>query len=182
MGKLASAMVSAPEAGLDEELPPDEIPEEEETSQDEVEEGAIPRYAHVILLLEKHAEDVMELVEEIDSECLEDVNADIPPEDAEILSTQIQEDIDPELADAMRKAFGESGISLEDAQSIAEHLVDEEFVDSGDEDLLAGWLFRIAQAVGGALPVEEDEDAEEDEEDADLDDEEELPDDEEDIG
>lgn len=173
MGKLASSMVAGPDEGLAEEVPPMEEPEETETDQDEIEEGAIPRYAHVILLLEKHAEDVMELVEEVGEECLEDVNMDIPPEDAEVLAEQLQKDLDPELADAMRKAFGENGISLEDAQSIAEHLVDEEFVDSGDEDLLAGWLFRIAQAVGGVLPVEEDEDAD----DEDLDDED-LPDDE----
>ena len=119
------------------------------------------RLAHLVLVLSRVGEDLQGFVDEVDADLLEDLAAELPPEEAEAIEEAITS-----LPAQVRTAVADVGeLTDADAQFVADELAGRELVD--DADRFAGWLMRASQVVNGTLPHEE---AEETHEEPDLDD------------
>ena len=76
-------------------------------------------------------------------EALEDPQHQLSDEDAEIMAEDLKQ-LPKRLARELRNC-AEAGISWDDAMKLAEHL--EEAGDHDDPEMIAGWIFRAAQAL-----------------------------------
>ena len=99
-------------------------------------------YGPLEAALQEHADDVEQCVDELDPDALDNPDADMSPEDVEILKEGF-EALDPGLKKEVERCVG--GISFQDAQEIGEHLADAEHVEDGDR--VGGWLYRLGEHV-----------------------------------
>lgn len=122
------------------------------------------RLAHLVLVLTRVGDDLQGFVDEIDADLLDDMSAELPPEEAEAIEAAIGS-----LPSEVRAAVSAAGeMSEYDTKFVADELAGNEIVD--DADRFAGWLMRASQVINGGLPHEEseEEEAEPDDDDAEM--------------
>jgi len=130
---------------------PDSMLEEESAVVESSPEEREQRLAHLVLVLNRVADDLQGFVDEIDADLLDDLTVELPPEEAETIQEAIKS-----LPREVTKAFLLAGdLSAEDAQFVADELAGREVVDNADR--FAGWLQRASQVIHGTLPLEPDE-------------------------
>jgi hypothetical protein len=125
--------------------PPPPVEDDMTDAAEEAKEGE-GRFGKLLPLLEKFHEDVEAACDELDPEVLKDSGAEMPPEDQTILKDGF-ENLDGELVAAGNEELS-GGISMDEAHGMANHLESEGMTE--DPDRVAGWLFRLAQTLGGA--------------------------------
>jgi hypothetical protein len=136
-----------------------DVPAEEGAPED-AQEGGPGKFGMLITLLEQFAEDVLPLTEEFNPDQLIDVGQELDEAEQDQIREgvgQLDEELQAELASAL------PGVTLEEAQEVADHLEAEGIID--DAAALAGWLFRIGEV--GLGEGGEGEDTEEEDPDAD---------------
>lgn len=111
------------------------------------EEMAVDKFVELRPLLEEYSQEIEACCDEIDPDALRDPSVELAPQDMEILQAGVQM-LDPKLQAALTQA-AQAGITPEDAGNLGMHLEGEGLVVDGDR--LAGWLFRIGQALGGGM-------------------------------
>lgn len=132
------------------------------------EEDGPGKFGNLLTLLEQYAEDVMALTDEFEPEALLDEATELEESDVEALQQGVEG-----LEDDLKTELGSlSGVALEEARELAQHLADEAIID--DADRLAGWLFRVGQVGLSADDGEGEEEEEIEEEELEEGDPEEL--------
>lgn len=111
--------------------------------------GGIEKYVPLLQLLEEYQDDVEQCIDELDPETLLDVEADMAPEDQQIMK-EGYESLDKRLKKELVKA---ADMGTEECTLIADHLYNEDKIS--DPEKLEGWLCRIAALLGGARPPAE---------------------------
>lgn len=110
-------------------------------AEDEAE--AVDKFAELRPLLEEYAQEIEACCDEVDPDALRDPTAELAPQDMMILKQGV-ELLDPKLQMALQNA-AQAGITPEEAGNVGMHLEGEGLVVDGDR--LAGWLFRVGQAL-----------------------------------
>lgn len=155
-GKLAAFAKGADEAGDVDQVSAAPV----EGAGEDFQEGGPGRFGGLIPLLEEHADLLGEALMMVDEARLRDTTSDLEPEDHAAVDEGWQL-FPPELQSAFAEAFGEGGVTVEDAAQLADHLDAEGLVDV-DAEILAGYLFLIAEKLeSGELLLPEGEESEE---------------------
>lgn len=118
------------------------------------------QFGQLLTLLENNADDVMSLTDEFDPDELTDESTELDDGEKQTLLEGVQS-LDQALQGELAKL---TGISLDDAQNLAQHLESEGVVD--DAERLGGWLFRVGQIDLSGGDDSEDSDDTEDSDDS----------------
>lgn len=143
----------------EEEMMPDDamMPAEGEAPTGPTPEEREKRLAHLVMMLGRVGEDMIEFVDEVDQEVLDDPMLPLAPEDVEAIEESVSM-----LGPATRKALDDvAPLDPADALFVAQELSSQEMIDKGDIDRLASWLIRASQHSAGTAPLEADEEDEE---------------------
>lgn len=127
------------------------------------EEEGPGQFGQLLTLLENNADDVMALTEEYDPDELSDESAELDDSEKKSMLEGVQS-----LDQALQGELGKlSGVSLDDAENMAQHLEGEGIID--DAERLGGWLFRVGQLdLSGDGSEEDDAEDEESEDSGDM--------------
>ena len=102
------------------------------------------RFLKLLPLLIEHGKDIEACCDELDPDVLTDPEKPLEEDQAEMFKDSL-EGLDSDLLASMKDAF-KGGIDQDEAEALAEHMVDSEAVD--DAEPVAGWLFRAAKELG----------------------------------
>lgn len=133
--------------------PPDPKGGGEEQSPDSKDGEGDNKYAELIPLMEEYQDDLEQCYEELDGDMLADPEAELAPEDMQIMKEGFDA-LDPGLKKAMQRLL--PGIDASDAADLADQLGDED--KTSDPDKLAGYLVRLGDylaANGGGKPAKQ---------------------------
>lgn len=129
-----------PPPGDEGEKPPHDEPDNEEGEQTQ----GIEKFVPLMQLLEEFQDDVEQCIDELDGEALLDADAEMSPEDMQIMR-EGWDALDKRLKKEAAKVLPQ--LSQEDAAQIADHLYAEDKV--ADPDKFEGWIMRVAALLGG---------------------------------
>jgi len=118
----------------------DEPENEHEQEEEQEDEGGDK--GELLACLEEFSEEVSQCCDELDGDALTDPEVELEGEDLQILQDGLNA-LPPKLKKCLQKSA--SDMSFEEAQSIADHLGEEDKIE--DPDRLAGWLYRVGQVV-----------------------------------
>jgi hypothetical protein len=116
---------------------------DDEGDDDDTEEGGEGKFGALIPLLEEFADEIVDAASNLPPDAVEDPTFTIEPEDSEVLADDLA-GMPKQLTKALREC-AQQGVSWDDAMKLGDHLEAEGITD--DPELIAGWVFRAAQAL-----------------------------------
>lgn len=143
-----------------EEMSPD-------SDDENMDEGGEEKFSQLIPALEEAASQISECCDELDPDILVSEDVELGDADAEIL-WEGYDALPEEFQTVFEEVVGENGLSMDESQSLANYLYQENMIE--DPDVVAGWLYRVADMLAGEDSEDDDEEEESDEEDFDYED------------